>query len=179
MKSRISTDQDRETSATEIDKMRSAGPSINRMAVNKKGRSDREAQLRRWLRDGLSWKHTTVSSPALYNTDSVLPHELLATFQSQNQQCLFLALHYDFSKSSEIWSTDSLEKTHQNKTQKSRKQNKTRKMAGFKQQWDGTKLDSWEWQLPNPSKKREEWKQVLSYKTHDFAHSGNNLVSIL
>lgn len=47
MKSRISTDQDRETSATEIDKMRSAGPSLNRMAVNKKGRSDREAQLRR------------------------------------------------------------------------------------------------------------------------------------
>lgn len=47
MKGRISTDQDRETSAAEIYKMRSAGPLINRMAVNKKDRSDREAQLRR------------------------------------------------------------------------------------------------------------------------------------
>lgn len=123
-------------------------------------------------------ENTPLCFPALYKTDSLLPHELPATFQSQNQQCLLLALHYDFSKSSEIWNIDSLGK-NPIKTKLKETQNKTRKMAGFKQQWDGTKFDSWEWQLPNPSKKREEWKQVLSYKTHDFAHSGNNLVSIL
>lgn len=59
-------------------------------------------------------ENTTVSSTAHYKTDSLLPHELLATFQSQNQHHLFLALHYEFSKSTEIWNTDSLKKAHQN-----------------------------------------------------------------
>lgn len=41
--------------------MRSAGASMNRRAGNKKGRSDREAQVRRWL-CGVSWKHSPGSS---------------------------------------------------------------------------------------------------------------------
>lgn len=102
--------QDRETSAAEIDKMRSAGPWINRRAGNEKGRSDREAQLRRWLCDGLSWKPNC--SPGSSQLSTTLTHYFHTSclLQSQNQQCLFLALHYDFSKSSEIWNIDSLGK---------------------------------------------------------------------
>lgn len=56
---------------------------------------------------------------------------------------------------------------------------KKKKTAGFQQKSDGTEFGSGERQLPNPSEKREEGKQDLSYKTYDFAHSGKNPVFIL